>query len=355
MIEKNSKKRGKKIDEMTKPKTQLEAEIAEISAQNQILETKLTEKRTALHEIRNKAVRTQRDTEMEEEFISNNLFRRLDSIKREKRQLEQRLRTEERARGELLNQIAQVRRQKELIENTIENEQEKMTHELQRQLVSVSRENSGLEKRLHEARSAYLTVIQNHLVELTQKLLPCVCSPTGAPTTDQGENGEGAGTTAAVTDASIGTNAAVGQLKDEVASLLLFHERQAEETSRLRQQCSEMHEQLRSLQLERQAEHLRAIRLGYDLEKAQNELLFERRRMVRMSTRSASQISDSSEDAMPASAPTPTGEDVITRTKRVLSTASTTSCPKNPTHSTPPPPAPAAAPGSATTSQDKVP
>ncbi len=108
--------------------------------------------------------RLQLQAEQEEEYITNKLMKRLETLKQEKEELARQVEVEEEMiTNALTKKLQKVKEEKVLLENQLEQEQEYIVNKLQKQLSAVLDEKRALESRLRENTGAILQSIQHHL------------------------------------------------------------------------------------------------------------------------------------------------------------------------------------------------
>ncbi len=91
-------------------------------------------------------------TEQEEEFIANNLMKRLDQLRAEKESLLVQVEQEEEYLTNTLQQkLAQLKREKVELENQFEQEEEFLTNKLQKQLEKALADNQCVSSCLSRA------------------------------------------------------------------------------------------------------------------------------------------------------------------------------------------------------------
>jgi len=109
-------------------------------------------------------VSQQLQAEQEEEYITNRLMKRLETLKQEKEDLARQVEVEEEMiTNKLTKKLEQVKQEKVHLENQLEQEQEYIVNKLQKQLSTVLDEKRALEARLSENTEAVLGTIHQHL------------------------------------------------------------------------------------------------------------------------------------------------------------------------------------------------
>ena len=125
----------------------------------------------------------QLQAEQEEEYITNKLMKRLETLKSEKEELARQVEVEEEMiTNALTKKLQKVKEEKIHLENQLEQEQEYIVNKLHKQLSQVTDEKRALEKKFGDDTGAILTLIQQHLARWTNS----AASPTKADPKDGG-------------------------------------------------------------------------------------------------------------------------------------------------------------------------
>nr|CCC90119.1 conserved hypothetical protein [Trypanosoma congolense IL3000] len=109
------------------------------------------------------SVRFQQSTEIEEDKLTNQLLRRLQSEEVQKHRFHRQILREEEARRQIMDQIARVRQQKAELENQLVHEQEMQRMGLQKKLIDVVNKKIEMERRLLNERHAQLEALTTKL------------------------------------------------------------------------------------------------------------------------------------------------------------------------------------------------
>lgn len=144
-------------------KTQLILEIISQIELEQILKGQVDRVSSDLVHFRQAASRVQQSVEIEEEHISNVLFRRLGSQKREKELLQEKVRVEETLTSKLRAKLDCVKREKAEIDVSLESEQEYIIHNLHRKLAALATRKACLDSQLQQERAAFLANVHELL------------------------------------------------------------------------------------------------------------------------------------------------------------------------------------------------
>ena len=131
-------------------------QIAETETATKKLEAGLQKRDREVAEVKELTGILHRNVENEEEHITNNLTKRLDSLQKEKKQLLQQADKEESIATTLSGKLDSLKREKIDIENRLEQEQELIVNKLQLQLLKLSEEKTTLQTKLHRSRGVLL-------------------------------------------------------------------------------------------------------------------------------------------------------------------------------------------------------
>eukprot|EP01064_Diplonema_japonicum_P008721 TRINITY_DN16120_c0_g1_i1.p1 TRINITY_DN16120_c0_g1~~TRINITY_DN16120_c0_g1_i1.p1 ORF type:complete len:372 (+),score=139.43 TRINITY_DN16120_c0_g1_i1:773-1888(+) len=260
-------------------KEQAEKETTELSASIKKANSEVSKKNDEVKKLKMFKIRLQQSVENEEDYITNNLTKRLDALQKEKEALlTQAQKEEEFISNTLQKKLKGLKQEKIDAENRLEQEQEYIVNKLQQELMKVSDERSQLHGKLHSSRG-------NLLQQLSEQAA------------QQGANGEDPST--------------IDELTSEISRLLDEH-KNAE--ARLRANDSErkkLHTMLETLQkesksrereqhalkseLERVTEERKNLFIAAEqvLEKKINSTLRNKKRRPGCRLRSASELSDS--------------------------------------------------------------
>lgn len=145
---------------------ELARELARLEQENQRLESDLGNGEEIQHKLISKATTLQQAAEIEEESMSLNLMRKMESAKRDVQQYKRQIKAEELNHQKLRQQIDDVKRQQSDVENQLEQEQEFLMLKLQRQLMETNNRKMEIERELAQERTEYLEVLHNQLRRL---------------------------------------------------------------------------------------------------------------------------------------------------------------------------------------------
>jgi len=108
-----------------------------------------------------------------EEFIANNLLRRLEKAKKEKEKLATQVENEEDfLTNTLQKRLDQVRKEKVDLESHLEMEQEYLVNKLQKQLSEVIRQKNALEAKIKEGHGGLISKLEQSLDQYKESLQP---------------------------------------------------------------------------------------------------------------------------------------------------------------------------------------
>lgn len=128
----------------------MEAKLEEERTRREEAEVKLAEAKQTIANLEKQFM----NIETEEEFISNKLIARLDTLKKEKEELAIQVEQEEEfLTNNLQRKLLELRKEKVELENELEQEEEFLTNRLQRQLDGVVRERDELREQLEQYES----------------------------------------------------------------------------------------------------------------------------------------------------------------------------------------------------------
>eukprot|EP01061_Rhynchopus_euleeides_P019990 TRINITY_DN32736_c0_g1_i1.p1 TRINITY_DN32736_c0_g1~~TRINITY_DN32736_c0_g1_i1.p1 ORF type:complete len:375 (+),score=202.79 TRINITY_DN32736_c0_g1_i1:141-1265(+) len=134
-----------------------EQQLRESEEAVQRINTELEKKDRETHDLKELRVKLQQSFEAEEEYMVNNLRKKLDALQKEKEELvRQAEKEEEYIANNLQRKLESIKREKIDIENRLEQEQEHIVNKLQQELLKVSEEKSELQAMLHTSRGAVL-------------------------------------------------------------------------------------------------------------------------------------------------------------------------------------------------------
>lgn len=146
---------------------ELALELQRLEQENAALEDQVAKALSAQKTLVSRVVHMQQVTETEEDAIANHLLKKVDQVKREMKSNREQIKAEEEYHRKLKEQIDQVRREQEQMENILEQEQEFLLHKLQRELLETSVRKSEIEKSLAEERRQYLELLHHQLSEMS--------------------------------------------------------------------------------------------------------------------------------------------------------------------------------------------
>jgi len=137
---------------------ELELQLRTEQAKRKATEVKLKLTEEEIKLVRCNTVNLQAKVEEEEEYITNNLLKRLEAVKKEKEQLAKQVEIEEEfMTNNLQRKLNQLRKEKGELERHLEAEQEYFVNKLQKQLLEITRQKNALERKLNEGRSGLIS------------------------------------------------------------------------------------------------------------------------------------------------------------------------------------------------------
>lgn len=133
----------------------------------------LVRKEQEMQKVKEDAALLQARIEEEEEFIANNLLRRLEVAQREKAHLALQVENEEDfLTNTLQKRLEKVRQEKVDLESHLEMEQEYIVNKLQKQLSEVIRQKNSLQAKLGEGHSGLISQLERSLDQYKESLQP---------------------------------------------------------------------------------------------------------------------------------------------------------------------------------------
>eukprot|EP00669_Euglena_mutabilis_P009836 TRINITY_DN4654_c0_g1_i1.p1 TRINITY_DN4654_c0_g1~~TRINITY_DN4654_c0_g1_i1.p1 ORF type:complete len:381 (+),score=106.65 TRINITY_DN4654_c0_g1_i1:29-1144(+) len=134
-------------------------------------EAELARKEAEMRKVKNDAGMLQARIEEEEEFIANNLLRRLEQATQEKAHLARQVEKEEDFLTNILQKkLDEVRQEKVELELHLETEQEYIVNKLQKQLTEVIRQKNALQAKLSEGHSGLISKLEQSLETYKERL-----------------------------------------------------------------------------------------------------------------------------------------------------------------------------------------
>jgi hypothetical protein len=253
-------------------KAELAARLRAARDQSRGLERELAKHDNEITRLKGRSADALAAVEVEEERMSNTLIKRMDSLRKSNVEVEEAIKAHERRNSAVLAELARVRKSKVEVENRIEAEQERMLNTLQRQLLSLAAEKTGLEKQLQVSREQVLSSLHAEVERLRQRSDPSTSCDEGVV------SGSSARAASVSGDGGLrGGSSPCGVKELEVALRKMVDEtrdsqRQCEEASA---QCETLANQLRTLQNESLISRSRAAKMREELEKAHVDLATE--------------------------------------------------------------------------------
>eukprot|EP01059_Diplonema_ambulator_P013298 TRINITY_DN23831_c0_g1_i1.p1 TRINITY_DN23831_c0_g1~~TRINITY_DN23831_c0_g1_i1.p1 ORF type:complete len:392 (+),score=163.42 TRINITY_DN23831_c0_g1_i1:42-1178(+) len=134
-----------------------EKDVDDLNTALQKVDAEVDKKNEEVRQLKMFRVKLQQSVENEEDYIMNNLTKRLDALQKEKAALVQQAQKEE----EFINNTLQaklkcLKQEKIDAENRLEQEQEHIVNKLQQELLKVSEERAQLQAKLHSSRGDLL-------------------------------------------------------------------------------------------------------------------------------------------------------------------------------------------------------
>lgn len=295
------------------------AEIKRFQEKNQFLADKIAERDQTLKTLKQKASKVQQDAECEEEKIGNTLLRRVSSLKRENAKLEARRRQSEASKAHVLESIAAVRRQKVQIENRIEAEQELLMNQLHKEMCRISSEKAMLEHKLHHERADFIKTLQHEANKLRRKQEQQASNtePKDQEETEMsplhplhkrgcsfGASGEGQSTpdralTPVASRTGVpSTESKILELENVLCSMLDEAAAEKRRADQLAQENERLLVELQAMQRDSFLERAKATKMKEELERAQQELNFEKQMELKIQRGHRRTASTSSVDTM---------------------------------------------------------
>jgi len=149
----------------------LEAQLKSEQDRRAQVESKLKQKDVELARIKQNKLKMQAKAEEEEEFITNNLLKRLDAVKKEKEQLAMQVEIEEEfITNNMQKKLDKLRQEKDSLERHLEVEQEYFVNKLQKQLLEITRQKNALERKLNEGRSGLISQFEQTVGDCKESL-----------------------------------------------------------------------------------------------------------------------------------------------------------------------------------------
>ncbi|CBH10522.1 hypothetical protein, conserved [Trypanosoma brucei gambiense DAL972] len=169
--------RDRPLEQMTDE--ELRRELVMLIRTNAILAEESAGLQADISALCEESVRFQQSTEIEEDKVTNQLLRRLQSEEVQKHRFHHQILCEEKARRKIMDQITQVRQQMEL-EKQLEQEQEVQRMELQRKLIDVVNKKIEVERQLLEERRVQLEALTTKLASIKEGSLAAKSKVDGA-------------------------------------------------------------------------------------------------------------------------------------------------------------------------------
>jgi coiled-coil domain-containing protein 6 len=149
----------------------LEAQLKSEQANRALIEGKLKWTEDEIKRIKHNTVNLQAKVEEEEEFITNNLLKRLEVVKKEKEHLAKQVEIEEEfMTNNLQKKLSKLRKEKVELERHLEAEQEYFVNKLQKQLLEITRQKNALERKLNEGRSGLISQFEQTVGDCKESL-----------------------------------------------------------------------------------------------------------------------------------------------------------------------------------------
>ena len=268
---------------------ELRREIENMEKTNSELEQVVAQQHLTLQQLCAKATRLQQTAEVEEDHIANTLLRRLEEEKCEKKRCTRMLKAEQVAKRQVLRQIAEVRTQQAEIENQVEQEQEFIVNQLQKDLLFVASVKNEAERALVKERLEYLHMLHSQVSSLRamqnlqqdsvrlaedeafspstpEASLPPAASPLStSPSTPPLGSGR-------KQRSAEGNDTLVYDLEKELNELLARQVEAQAATLQQEKACTALAAKLAEIQREALVDRSRAAKLREELEKARQDL-----------------------------------------------------------------------------------
>eukprot|EP00667_Euglena_gracilis_P007916 EG_transcript_7999 len=156
---------------------ELERQLKNEQAQRYALDNKLKLVEEEIRLVRCNTVELQAKVEEEEEFITNNLLKRLEAVKKEKEHIAKQVEIEEEfMTNNLQRKLNQLRKEKGELERHLEAEQEYFVNKLQKQLLEITRQKNALERKLNEGRSGLISQFERTVGDCKHSLHSQSCA-----------------------------------------------------------------------------------------------------------------------------------------------------------------------------------
>eukprot|EP00301_Raphidiophrys_heterophryoidea_P018025 c3002_g1_i1.p1 GENE.c3002_g1_i1~~c3002_g1_i1.p1 ORF type:complete len:372 (-),score=108.84 c3002_g1_i1:525-1640(-) len=139
----------------------LKAELAAVRVKTASLEEQVKAAKKS-------AVQMQAKTEVEEEFITNRLMKRLDELQAEKEHLVKQVQLEEEHLANAMQKLNQLQQEKVQLQQQLEREEEYVVNKLQKQILQVTSEKRELERKLVEHSDALISTLHNGVQRVQQ-------------------------------------------------------------------------------------------------------------------------------------------------------------------------------------------
>jgi hypothetical protein len=270
---------------------EVQKEIERLEHENAELETLVTQQHATYQQLCARATKLQQTAEVEEDHIANTLLRRLENEKREKKRCSRMLKAEELAKRQVLRQIAEVRTQQVEIENQVEQEQEFIVNQLQKDLMFVASVKNEAERALVKERMEYLNILHRQVRALSDGMragqeqqpltlkedaaVPGVCSrhqDPGVVALEPMASCTPSRKTTATTASTAEDGTLVYELEKELNELLAQQVEVQNTTLQQEQECAALAAKLAEIQREALVDRSRAAKLRDELEKAKQDL-----------------------------------------------------------------------------------